>query len=141
MLRTVVCSACGIALMAGQQQELDDEYEMAGGMCSDEEGLQALADWRSFSQMYGVRIKEFDAFALNMAKNQAKSSYVRKDVALVSIPSSKYHLLTWKNSPDEIDPMLVKYEGGGKVFLRTKQIIFWLLLDILMFGCFTSVVA
>ena len=107
-------------LLAGQQQELDDEYEMVSDKCSDKESLQSLADWRSFSQMYGGRIKEFKTFALNMAKNQAKSSHVRKDVSSLNMTSSKHYPFTWKNAPNQKDPMIVKYEGGGRDISASK---------------------
>ena len=107
-------------MMAGQQQELDEEYELISKQCSDKEELEALADWRSFSQLYCARIKEFDGFALNMAKNQAKSSYVRKDVSLLSINSSGLYPLHWENTPNDIDPMIVKYESGGKAISASK---------------------
>ena len=97
----------------GQQQELDDEYEMVKRYFDDGEELAALADWRSFTQLYCPRIQEFDAFALNMAKNQAKNSHVTNDVSSLSTISKGLYPLQWKNTPVDIDPMIVKYDAGG----------------------------
>ena len=67
-------------IIAGQQQELDDEYEMMSLLCRNDEESEALSQWRLFSQLYGLRIQEeFSQFTLNMAKNQAKNSYGRND--------------------------------------------------------------
>ena len=100
-------------IIAGQQQELDDEYEMMSLLCRNDEESEALSQWRSFSQLYGLRIQEFSQFTLNMAKNQAKNSYVRNDVSSLDIASAGFYPLHWKNTPHDIDPMLVKYEIGG----------------------------
>eukprot|EP00111_Clytia_hemisphaerica_P007171 TCONS_00020849-protein len=104
-------------IVAKQHQSLSDEYALALETLTNTDDIDALKQWASFVQLYTSYIREFPNFCLNMAVSQAPVSNVTKDtLALGTEPSVKgeAYPLYWANIPEECDPMLVKYDHGGR---------------------------
>ena len=107
--------------MAGQHQNLNNEYNEAIADATHKDDIKALKEWLSFSQLYTKRIAEFPQFSYNMAINQAPTSDVmqhsksigKPEAGLLDMHDAEIKPFTWSNIPTEIDPMLVKYASGG----------------------------